>query len=262
MTQLAGAVALVTGGGGGIGGAIAKHLTAAGAVVVTADLAGHGGDVAVDVTDPASVTAATDEVIRRHGRLDVAVAVAGVGVGGLVEDLELDDWRRAIDVNLWGTVHTVRAAYPHMISAGRGHLVILGSLSGLVPTPLLVPYATSKAATVGLAAGLRPEAARHGIEVTVVCPGPVDTVMLATGGDEGVVRGGVDVRRYLERAAGPALHPDVVAKATVRGIRRNRAMVTPGRAGIAWRAARLSPGAAERLTARAMRAELAERPPS
>jgi len=260
MTELAGAVAFVTGGGGGIGGAIAAHLTAAGSVVTTADLAGRGGDVAVDVTDASAVEAATHEVVQRHSRLDVVVAVAGVGVGGLLEELSLDDWHRAVDVNLWGTVHTVRAAYPHMVAAGRGHIVLLASASGILPTPLLVPYATSKAATVGLGASLRPEAARHGIQVTTVCPGPVDTVMLATGGEQGVVHN-LDVRRYLERAAGPALSPDAVAKATLRGIRRNRAMVTPGRVGVAWRAARLSPGLAERMTARAMRAELADRKP-
>jgi short-subunit dehydrogenase len=133
--------------------------------------------------------------------------------------------------------------------------VFVASLSGLVPTPLLVPYATAKAAIVGLATSLRPEAARHGIGVTVVCPGPVDTPFLDTGGGEGMVQR-VDVRRYLTRAAGPAISPDAVASATMRGVRRNRAIVTPKRAALIWRLSRLSPRGTEQVVTRAMRAEV------
>jgi short-subunit dehydrogenase len=127
-----------------------------------------------------------------------------------------------------------------------------------VPTPLLVPYATSKAAIVGLATSLRPEAARHGVGVTVVCPGPIDTDFLDTGGRAGTVAD-VDSRRFLTRAAGPAISADAVAAATLRGIRRNRAVVAPRRAGVIWRLGRLAPGATAQVVARAMRAELDHR---
>src|SRR5205814_360458 len=80
--------------------------------------------------------------------------------------------------------------------------------------------------------------------VTVVCPGPIDTGFLDTGGSAGVVEG-VDIRRYLTRAAGRAITPETVAAATLRGIRHNRAVVAPGRAGLIWRAARLSPRLAD-----------------
>ena len=253
--EVAGGVALVTGAAGGIGAALAARLADAGATVVTADLPGQGADLALDVTNADAVDAAVAGVVERHGRVDVVAAVAGVGVGGLVEDLALEDWRRAIDCNIWGTVHTVRAAYPHLMAQRTGHLLLMASLAGLVPTPLLVPYATSKAAIVGLATSLRPEAARHGIGVSVVCPGPVETPLLCDGGSRGIVRG-IDARRYLERAAGRAVSPDVVALAALRAIRRNRAVVAPKRAGGAWRAARLSPRASEAIITRAMRAEL------
>lgn len=245
MTKVDGAVALVTGAAGGIGSAIADALAARGATVVRTDLA--GADVDLDVSDPEAVEA----VVAAQPRLDIAVTAAGIGVGGLTERIGLDDWRRAVDINLWGTIHVVRAVYPRLIAEGGGHLALVASLSGLVGTPLLVPYATSKTAVVGLANGLRPEAARHGIGVTAVCPGPVDTPMLDGGAD------GLDVRRYLTSAAGPALSPAQVGAATVRGIERGRAIVAPGRARLVHLLGRLLPGGTEQTISRAMRKELA-----
>jgi NAD(P)-dependent dehydrogenase (short-subunit alcohol dehydrogenase family) len=248
-------VALITGGRGGLGRALCAHLAKAGMTAVAVDLPGTGADVELDITDAGAVQRAVEEIVQTHGRLDLAVSNAGIGTGGVVESLSADAWTRTLAVNLQGAVNLLRATYPVMIEQGRGHLVFVASLAGLVPTPLLVPYATSKAAIVGLATSLRPEAARHGIGVTAVCPGPIETTFLDTGGSGGMVAG-VDVRRYLTRAAGPAITPDSVAAATVRGIRRNRAMVTPRRAGLIWRLARLSPRGTEQIVARAMRAEL------
>ena len=171
--------------------------------------------------------------------------------------LPADAWSRTLAVNVEGAVNLLRATYPTMIEQRRGHLVFVSSLAGLVPTPLLVPYAMTKAAIVGLATSVRIEAARHGVGVTVVCPGPMETGFLDTGGATGVVEG-VDVRRFLTRAAGRAVSADAVAAATMRGIRRNRAVVAPGRAGLIWRLARLTPGGTEQVITRAMRAELAQ----
>jgi NAD(P)-dependent dehydrogenase (short-subunit alcohol dehydrogenase family) len=254
--ELDGAVALVTGAAAGIGAAMVDALRRAGATVLGADLPGRGADLEVDVTDAPAVTRATAEVIAHHGRLDVVASNAGVAVAGPVEDLTLDDWARVIDVNVIGAVNTVVAAYPALARRGTGHLLFTASLAGLLPTPLLVPYATAKSAIVGLATSLRPEAARHGVGVSVLCPGPVQTGLLTTGGVGGAVRGGVDSRRFLVSAAGPALSADSVAAAAVEGIRRNRAVIAPGRAGLLWRAARLSPALAERAVVRAMRREL------
>jgi NAD(P)-dependent dehydrogenase (short-subunit alcohol dehydrogenase family) len=250
-----GSIALVTGAAGGIGAALVRAFGAAGAKVVTADLPGRGADIEVDVRDAASVARAFGVARGQHGRVDIVVAAAGMGVAGVVEAIDEDAWRRTIDVNLWGMVHTVRAAYPSLIEQGGGHIVLVASLSGLVPTPLLTPYATAKWGVVGFGTSLAAEAKRHGIGVTVVCPGPVDTEMLDTGG-QGGESGGVNVRRYLTAAAGKALPPAAVARATVRGVERGRTLVVPGRAGVVWRLARLSPAAATAGVARAMRAEL------
>jgi NAD(P)-dependent dehydrogenase (short-subunit alcohol dehydrogenase family) len=253
--EIRGAVALVTGGAGGIGGAIAERLRADGATVVTTDLPGRGADLDVDVTDGDAVAAAVATASGRHGRLDLVVATAGMGAAGVVEELDEAAWRTTLDVNLWGTVTTVRAAYPTFVAQGRGHIVLVASLSGLVPTPLLVPYATAKAGVVGLATSLRPEAARHGVGVSAVCPGPVETPMLDHGGAGGVIRR-VDVRRFLTSAAGPALPPATVATAVVDAVRHDRAVVAPGRAKLLWGAARLSPRLAEWAITRVMRDEL------
>jgi NAD(P)-dependent dehydrogenase (short-subunit alcohol dehydrogenase family) len=249
VTALAGAIAMVTGAAGGIGSAVSQVIAAAGAEVHAADITGAAIDL--DVADPAAVDAAVDRIIHDRGRLDVVVTAAGIGVAGPLEEVTLDEWRRVFDVNLWGTVNLVRTAYPHMISQGGGHLALLASLSGLVPTPLLVPYATTKSAVVGLGASLRPEARRHGVAVTTVCPGPVDTRMLDDGGELGAVRS-VNVRRYLTAAAGPPITPTRVAQAVVAGIEKNRPLVLPGRARLVALGARLAPRQAERIVTRAM----------
>ena len=222
------------------------------------DLPGTGADVELDVTYADAVRRAVEGVVATHGRLDVVVANAGIGAAGVVEDLPADAWSRTLAVNVGGAVNLLRATYPTMIEQRRGHLVFISSLAALLPTPLLVPYAMTKAAIVALATSVRVEAARHGVGVSVVCPGPIETTFLDTGGSGGVVEG-VDVRRFLTRAAGRAISADAVAAATVRGIRRNRAIVAPGRAGVIWRLARLTPGGTEKVITRAMRAELEQR---
>jgi short-subunit dehydrogenase len=248
-------VALVTGGAGALGAAIAHQLRGRGTTVVTGDLAGLGADHDVDVTDLANVREVVAAVVAQHGSLDVVVATAGIAAAGPADEIAVETWARVLDVNVMGSVNTFLATYPGMVQRGHGHIVFVASLAGLVPTPLLVPYATSKGAVVSLATSLRPEAARHGIGVTAVCPGPIDTPFLDTGGTN--ENHGVDPRRFLTAAAGPAISPAKVAAAAVRGIEKNAAIVTPGRAGLLWRVARWFPGATERQIARTMRKELA-----
>jgi NAD(P)-dependent dehydrogenase (short-subunit alcohol dehydrogenase family) len=242
---------LVTGAAGGIGTAIIERLRAAGVTAIGSDLPGRGAAVDADVTDLASIAAARDTVLAEHGRLDIVVSAAGVGVGGPVDAFDDADWQLAIDTNLWGAINTMRAVYPTFAGQRRGHVVFVGSLAGLLGTPLLVPYATAKAGVVGLATSMRPEAARAGVGVSVVCPGPVDTPMLD------VPSHGVNVRRYLTDAAGPAIAPADVGDAVVRAITKDRAVIAPKRAGSVWLAARLAPGLAAAAISRSLRKELA-----
>jgi NAD(P)-dependent dehydrogenase (short-subunit alcohol dehydrogenase family) len=250
--DLTNAVVMITGACGGIGSALTEAFRDAGATVVTTDLAGRRADMELDVTDAAATVAVAQRVIDEHGRLDVVVANAGVGIGGVVGDIDAAAWKRTIDVNIWGTVNTVRAALPALTAGGGGSIVLIASLAGLFGTPLLAPYAMSKSAMIGLGESLRPEAARHGIGVTVVCPGPVETPLL----DERSATPGMSARRYLTAAAGKPISAASLAEAVVGAVRRNKALVVPGRAGTMWRVNRMAPRLVRRVSASGMRKEL------
>jgi len=238
----------ITGGTGGIGAALAQAFRRAGAATFTADLPGRGGDVDLDVTDADACRAA----IAGLDGLDVVVANAGIGVGGLVEDIDRSGWDHSIDVNIRGVVNTVLPAYERMRQQGSGQLVLLASLAGLAGTPLLTPYAMTKAAIVNLGASLRPEAARHGVGVTTVCPGPVETPLL----DVGTATDGTSPRRYLVASAGKPIAPEALATQVVDAVRRDRAQVIPGRAKLLWRLSRFAPNLTNREIAKGMQKEL------
>ena len=246
--DLNGAGVFITGGTGGIGAALAAAFASAGAGVVTSDLPGLGADIDLDVTDAAAVASA----IAGLDRLDVVVANAGIGVGGLVEDIDRVGWDRSIEVNIRGVVNTVLPAYERLQEQGSGSIVLMASLAGLAGTPLLTPYAMTKSAIVGLAASLRPEAARHGIGVTVVCPGPVETPLL----DEPTPTPGGDVRRYLVASAGNPMAPSALADLVLDAVRKDKAKVIPGRAKLLWRLSRFAPNLTDREIAKGMHKEM------
>lgn len=134
-------VALVTGGCGGLGRALCARLSRAGMTTLAVDLPALGADVELDVTDAEAVRDTVEQVVATNGRLDVVIGNAGVAAAGVVESLPADAWSRTVAVNLDGAINVLRATYPTMIEQQSGHLVFVSSLAGLVPTPLLVPYA-------------------------------------------------------------------------------------------------------------------------
>ena len=185
-----GAAVLITGGSRGLGLLLAREFGRHGArVAITArddaeldraqaDLTARGitsMPVRCDVTDAAQVEAAVRDVSSRWGAIDVLVNNAGVITMGPVETMTLDDFRRAMDVNFWGAVHTIYAVLPTMRGRGNGRIVNITSIGGKVSVPHLSPYCASKFALVGLSEGLRAELARDGILVTTVCPGLMRT---------------------------------------------------------------------------------------
>ena len=131
--------------------------------------------------DAVAVQALVDEVAVRHGRLDFMFNNAGIVIGGRTDEMSREHWDRVIDVNLKGVVNGVVAAYPLMVSQGHGHIVNTASTAGLAPAVLVAAYSASKHAVVGLTGALRPEAARFGVRVSVMCPGAVDTPILDAG---------------------------------------------------------------------------------
>jgi NAD(P)-dependent dehydrogenase (short-subunit alcohol dehydrogenase family) len=271
--------AIVTGGASGIGLALGSALVQRGVEVVLADIDGEKAKRAasslfgpgsasgahLDVRDPDAVVQLVHDLHQRCGRLDFLFNNAGVGVGGETMELGLEHWDRAVDVNLRGVVHGVHAAYPVMVEQGHGHIVNTASLSGLVPAPMITPYAATKHAVVGLSASLRAEAAGHGIRVSVVCPGVIDTPILDSTGPADLpivpsaARGG---REMLVRLAGRPYPASALAEDVLRGVARNKAViVSPRRARVIWHVQRLAPSlvrrAARRLASqeRAIRAD-------
>jgi short-subunit dehydrogenase len=189
LDRFAGRVVLITGASSGIGAALAREFARQGADLVLAarrlprlrELASELGAagrraiaVECDVTEDGALERAVSEALEAFGRLDVAVANAGFGVVGPLERLTLDDYRRQFETNVFGVIRTTAAALP-ALRKSRGALVLIGSVSGHVPTAGASAYAMSKAALQALAGSLRAEVVADGVGVVLVSPGFVES---------------------------------------------------------------------------------------
>ncbi|MEN0066772.1 MAG: SDR family oxidoreductase [Myxococcota bacterium] len=250
------AVCLITGGASGIGRALGAELVARGARVVLADRDVEGAQATAqqlgeratampcDVTDPEQVHHVVTTTFDDHGRLDFLFNNAGISIAGPVRLNETSHWNKVLDVNVRGVVHGVQAAYPKMIEQGFGHIINTASVAGFLPTPGFVSYGVSKHAVVGLSAGLRIEAARHGIRVTALCPGFVQTPILSGGKYGGRVDNRVDLEEVgrTARMMNP-MDPTRFARKVVPRIARNQAViVVPGYWRLLRALYRLAPG--------------------
>ncbi len=188
MDELAGRVAVITGGASGIGRALAERCAADGMHVVIADVEEAALDAAVaelgvtgaltDVSDASSVQALADLVRERFGRVDLLCNNAGVGGGGDIVDLQLADWQWVLGVNLWGVIHGLHAFLPQLLANAAGaHVVNTASMAGLAAFPGAAPYCASKFAVVGISETLQQELRQQGADVgvSVLCPGFVRT---------------------------------------------------------------------------------------
>jgi 2-hydroxycyclohexanecarboxyl-CoA dehydrogenase len=191
MAGLSEKIAIVTGGGQGIGRAIAEKLATEGATVVVTDLVersaiqtaeGLPGAVAlgVDVTDRQAVQAMADQVAQLFGRIDVLVNNAGWDKASPFTESEPADWDRAIAVNLYGVLHTCKAVLPIMAAQGSGAVVNLGSDAGRVGSSGEAVYSAAKGGVIAFTKSLAREMARHQVRVNCVCPGPTDTALFAS----------------------------------------------------------------------------------
>src|SRR4051812_41372783 len=185
--------ALVTGGSSGIGLAIARLLRDEGydltlvsrtperIEAAAAELGAHA--IAANVADPDECARAVAEHRERFGRLDVLVNSAGVGIGGLVEDLDLKKLDLQLDINLRGLFLVTQAAVP-LLRETRGWIVNLASIAGTLPTPGLATYGATKAAVISLTRSLNAELDAAGVRAIAICPGFVDTPMAQWSGLE------------------------------------------------------------------------------
>ncbi|MBN9444366.1 SDR family NAD(P)-dependent oxidoreductase [Bosea sp. (in: a-proteobacteria)] len=170
-------IALLTGGGGGIGRAVAERFAASGATVIVWDLSGPA-DERVDVTDEAAVTAAMQRLLARHGRLDILVNCAGItGPNLRIEDYPLADWQRTVDISLKSTFLCCKAAVPAMRAQNSGRIVNLASIAGKEGNATMTAYSAAKGAVIALTKALGRELADTGIRVNCVAPAVIATPM-------------------------------------------------------------------------------------
>lgn len=237
--HLPGARALVTGATGGIGGAIARALHDRGAHVVLTgrreelleELRGKLGERAEALTADLAERDGPAELARAAGAVDVLVANAALPASGRIEDFDPEQIDRAIDVNLRAPIQLTRSLLPGMLDRGRGHVVLVSSLSGKVASPRSGIYSATKFGLRGFAAGLREDVEPRGIGVTVVFPGFVSEAGF-------FAESGVKLPRWVGTRT-----PEQVAAAVVEGIERGRAEldVAPLGLRIGTRVAALAP---------------------
>jgi len=265
---LANATALVTGAGSGIGRATAHALAAGGAAVLCTDIdeasaektaaecgerAGSGAAPRayhLEVADREEVDAVAAAVERQYGAMTVLVNNAGVGMTGSFSDMTPGDWAFIRSINLDGVVNCCSAFTPPMLAAGRGQVVNISSGLAFLATANESAYAATKAAVLQLSQCLRADWSGHGVGVTAVCPGFVNTPIVSTarftGGKEDPRRRGQLIKGFAH-----ARPPEKVGEAIVKAIVTNRALVPVGfESVLGWYAHRLTPIAVQQFAAR------------
>lgn len=228
--ELTGAVAVVTGGGSGIGAALARRFAAEGAAhvvvvdrqresvqAVAADVDGTAEQV--DVTDPAAVHELVSRTLAAHGRIDLFASNAGIATGSGLDDDET--WQRVLAVNTMAHVYAARSVLPSMLERGSGYLLQTASAAGLLTSPGDAPYAVSKHGAVALAEWLAVTYGGRGIKVSVVCPMGVDTPLLMDG-----LQAGEPGARAVA-ASGEIITAAQVADAVLAGLAKERFLILP-----------------------------------
>jgi len=188
-------VAIVTGGGSGIGRECAFYLAQAGAKVVVPDLnltaaqatadviKKNGGDalgIQMDVTQKSQIHVMVEQVLKVYGTIDILVNNAGIDIKGLVVELPEETWDKIININLKGVFLCTQAVLPTMIENKYGRIVTISSMAGKTGEAFTSPYCASKWGVIGFTQSLALEVGKHNITANCVCPGPVETELIGT----------------------------------------------------------------------------------
>ena len=239
LSDLRGRRVLITGAASGIGRACAIRAGAAGAELVLTDLDTAGlarvcerleaasvqvaHAAALDLADVDAVRRFSAEVHARGGSVDVVMNVAGISAWGPVERLEHRQWRAMVEVNLMGPIHVIEMFVPAMIEAGRGGWIVnVSSAAGLIGLPWHAAYSASKFGLRGVSEVLRFDLRRHGIGVSLVCPGGVATPLADTVEIAGMNTESPAFRRMHARFLRRAVSPEAAAKAILTGMSKKR----------------------------------------
>jgi NAD(P)-dependent dehydrogenase (short-subunit alcohol dehydrogenase family) len=242
VKDLNGKRCLVTGAASGIGRATAIAGAERGAVLFLTDIQAEaldavaeeirvaGGTVALvraaDVTDRDAVATIAAAAHAEGGSMDVVMNVAGVSTWGTIERLRHEDWRKMVEIDLMGPVSVLECFVPPMIEAGRGgHVVNVSSAAGLFGLPWHGAYSAAKFGLRGVSEVLRTDLRRHGIGVSLVCPGAVRTPLVSTVEIVGIDRESPTMRKLVERFERHAVSPERVADRILTAIEKNRYMV-------------------------------------
>jgi len=186
--RFTGKAVVITGAASGIGAATAKRLAAEGGRLVLSDLNQGAGEslareldavfVPVDVSDPQQIEALMQTAVDRFGQLNVVFNNAGIGSYGKAPDLDIETWKRVIEVDLHAVFYGCKFAVPHLRRAGGGAIVNTASISGLFGDYGLLAYNAAKGGVVNLTRAVAIDHARENIRVNCVCPGPIETPLL------------------------------------------------------------------------------------
>lgn len=250
--------AIVTGAASGIGRALARELANEGSHVIVADLqfdmaesvvaginnaGGSAEAVKLDVTDATAFSQLVARVKTERGRIDYLFNNAGILISGGIKDYTLSDWQRIISINLMGVINGVQAVYPLMMAQGFGHIVNVASMAGLTPSAGMAGYSATKHAVVALSQSLRAEAAFHGVDVSVLCPGAIRTPLLKNGGAFGRQLSNItDDQAIAEWEKMRPIDPDVFAKKALKAVAKKKGIIIlPSWYQLLWWLARLSP---------------------
>ena len=242
LATLSGKRCFVTGAASGIGRATALAAARQGAELYLTDIQGEalagvaaeieraGGRVGaarpLDLRDHEAVVAFAEEIHAAHGSMDVVMNIAGVSTWGAIDRLEHSDWQQMVEVNLLGPISVLEATVPAMIAAGRGgHVVNVSSAAGLFGLPWHAAYSASKFGLRGVSEVLRFDLRRHGIGVSLVCPGGVATPLVETVKIVGADDGNPRIRKLKARFEKRAVSPERVAEKILEGIARDRHLV-------------------------------------